>query len=81
MNEEKKKVTHVLRSLVMSSPHKGKPLRELVKDYYECEGRKIPIFEHRSVEDFLKSTGEFIIENRGGELKIYEKPNSGRFLI
>lgn len=80
MNEEKKKVTTILRSLIISSPQKGKSLRELVRDYYEFEGVKIPIFEYRSVEDFLRGTGQFVIENFRGELIIYEKPSEQRFL-
>lgn len=80
MNEEKKKVAKVLRSLIISSPQRGKSLRELIRDFYEFEGKKIPIFEHRTVEDFLRGTGEFIIENFRGELIVYEKPKAERFL-
>ncbi len=79
MNEEKRKVINILRSLIISSPQKGKSLRELVRDFFEFEGKKIPIFEQRTVEDFLRSTGEFIIENFRGESIIYEKPKPGRY--
>lgn len=79
MNEEKNKVATIQRCLIISSPKKGKSLRELIRDYRQSEGSNIPIFEYRSVEDFLRGSGEFIIENFRGESIIYEKPNAGRF--
>lgn len=77
--EEKKKVVKILRSLLISSPQKGKSIRELVRDYREEAGSAIPIFGCRNVEDFLRGTGEFVIENFRGELIIYEKPNAERY--
>lgn len=76
MNEEKQKTISVLRAIIISSPQRGKSVRELARDYYQNEGKNIPTFEHRHVEDFLRSSGEFIFENIRGELIVYEKPNS-----
>lgn len=81
MNPDRSVVVKILRSIIISSPQNGKSIRDLVRDYHEQEGTKIPIYEHRTVEDFLRSTGEFIIENYRGELKVYEKPNSDRWLL
>lgn len=76
--EKKKTVVKILRSLLISSPQRGKSIRELVRDYREEAGTPIPIFGCRNVEDFLRGTGEFVVENFRGELIIYEKPNEER---
>lgn len=76
MNEERQKVISILRSLIISSPQKGKSLRELARDYHEFEGKTLPTFGYRNLEEFLRASGEFIIElNRSGELIIHERPN------
>lgn len=76
MNGEKKKIVSILRSLLISRPQNGMSIRELKRDFHEFEGLKIPLFEFRTVEDFLRSSGEFIIENVRGELIIFEKPTA-----
>lgn len=81
MSEEKKKVISILRSLIISSPQKGKSQRELVRDYHEFVGCKIPIFEFQTVEQFLRGCGEFVLENFRGEMIVYEKPNAERFVL
>jgi len=50
-------------------------IKDLARDFMEFEGYRIPLFEYRSLEDFLRLSGEFIIENFRGELIIYAKPN------
>lgn len=81
MNAEKKTIISILRSLTISSPQKGISIRDLTRDFYEQEGARIPKFEYRSLEEFLRASGEFIIENFRGELIIYEKPNSDSWHI
>lgn len=80
MSDEKKKVISILRSLIISSPQKGKSQRDLVRDYFEFVGEKIPTFEFETVEKFLRGSGEFVLENFRGETIVYEKPNAERFV-
>lgn len=74
--EEKKRLISILRALLVSNGKKEIPFRELKQDYCRNEGdREIPTFGHKSVIDFLISTGEFIINtNPNGLVMIREKP-------
>lgn len=80
MDAEKKNVANVLRSLIISNPKKGISVGELMADFFKSYGKEIPKFEHPTVDDFLRSTCEFIIKNNSrGEAIIYEKLKSERF--
>lgn len=75
--DEKQRAISVLRALLLSNCKKdGMPLRELKQDYSFHEGtQQIPFFEHKSVIDFLISSGEFVINiDKNGLVTVREKP-------
>lgn len=73
---DKNQVISVLRALLVSNGKNGIPLRELKQDYYFHGGnQEIPTFGHKSVFDFLTSSGEFILNaDSNGLVMVREKP-------
>lgn len=73
---EKNQVISVLRALLVSNGKNEIPLRELKQDYYFHGGnQEIPTFGHKSVFDFLASSGEFILNaDSNGLVMVREKP-------
>lgn len=75
MNEERKNIINILRSIINISKRRGKTIRELENDFLETAGYTIPTFEYSRLEDFLGASGEFIIKNyKKNESIIYHKP-------
>lgn len=74
--DEKQRVISVLRALLLNCKNDGMPLRVLKQDYSFHEGKQeIPLFEHKSVVDFLISSGEFILNiDHNGLVTVRGKP-------
>lgn len=71
MNDEKKKVLRILRSLIISSnPRNGLGLRNLLVDFEQYEGKQLPLFEYNTAAEFLQASGEFDITNYDGGVSI-----------
>lgn len=74
MNDEKKKILKIIRSLIISNPQDdGMRVKYLLNDFKAFEGSDIPSFEYRTALEFLRASNEFVIENVRGELFIYAK--------
>ncbi|XP_037027398.1 uncharacterized protein LOC119068085 [Bradysia coprophila] len=73
--DEKQRVISTLRALLVFKKD-ATPLRELKHDYCELEfTNEIPCFEHKSVIDFLISSGEFTVNvEPTGLVTVREKP-------
>lgn len=77
--DEKQRVISKLRVLLACSGRKdATPLHELKFDYCELEcTNDIPCFEHKSVADFLMSSGEFSVNIEiTGSVTVRGKPKS-----
>lgn len=63
MCDEKQQVISVLRALLVSKAKKGPiSLFELGRDYCSQEGKtEIPKFGYKNVRDFLRCSGEFVV--------------------
>lgn len=75
--DEKQKVISTLRALLVFRKDPT-PLRELKYDYCKLEStNEIPYFEHKSLVDFLISSGEFSVNvEPTGLVTVREKPKS-----
>lgn len=76
MNDEKKKILKIIRSLIISNPQDGMRFKKLLNDFKTFEGLDIPSFEYRTAVEFLRASNEFVIENVCGELLVYANATS-----
>lgn len=75
-SEEAEAAISVLRALVLSK--KGpSTVQSVLADYRELEGGPLMYkkFGYPNADEFLKSTGEFVVQNRMGEAVIFVKPS------
>lgn len=73
MTEEKKKIIKILRSLIISNPQEGVFIKTLLNDFTTFEGVVLPLFGYKTAVEFLRASGEFVIENVRGEFMVYAK--------
>ncbi|XP_065092064.1 tudor domain-containing protein 7 [Ochlerotatus camptorhynchus] len=76
LSEEAEAAISVLRALV-SSKKGASTVQSILNDYRELEGGPLMYrkFGFANADDFLKSTGEFIVQNRMGETVVFVKPS------
>lgn len=72
--DKKEEILKIIRSILISSTKQGMSLCDLQSEFFEFVGKEIPIFEYRSIEDFLNASGEFLTKENHGQLIISEKP-------
>ncbi|XP_019536103.2 tudor domain-containing protein 7A isoform X2 [Aedes albopictus] len=76
-SEEAESAISVLRALVLSK--KGpSTVQSILADYRELEGGPLMYkkFGYPNADEFLKSTGEFVVQSRMGETVIFVKPSA-----
>ncbi|XP_058458121.1 tudor domain-containing protein 7A isoform X2 [Malaya genurostris] len=75
-SEEAEAAISVLRALV-SSKKGASTVKSILSDFRELEGGPLMYkkFGYPNADEFLKATGEFVLQNRMGENVIYVKPS------
>lgn len=75
MNSEMDKIINIIRALVISDKAESS-ITDVIRDYRNVEGGPIPYrrFGYDTLEEFLKSSGQFFVHSFRGETKISVVP-------
>lgn len=75
MNSEMDKIINIIRALVISDKAESS-ITDVIRDYRNVEGGQIPFrkYGYDSLEEFLKSSGQFFVHSFRGETKISVVP-------